>query len=205
MMLREVYLQKLAICELDAGRILDPAETEELEQACMAFNAEKAARKSLMQREQSRSMIAKKLAAQGHQTEPLQKALDYLEAERIISDARFAQAWLRNRLSSRQEGKHKLYAELLARGVGRRDAETAVNTLFSDESEEQLCIKAIIKYENQEKSHADIAAKLYRKGFSYKLITSCLKARSDRPDMGILEQTTGSEHISLDILNQYLS
>ncbi|MBI3998493.1 MAG: RecX family transcriptional regulator [Armatimonadetes bacterium] len=58
----------------------------------------------------------------------------------FIDDARFAQAWVRDRLALRPSGRARLRAELLARGVAPEVAAEAIGTLLPSDKEEDLAL-----------------------------------------------------------------
>lgn len=58
-----------------------------------------------------------------------------------IDDARFARAWVRDRLALRPSGHRRLRAELLARGVSPEDAEEALAALLPAGKEQALALE----------------------------------------------------------------
>ena len=70
----------------------------------------------LARRDYSRSELMSRLAARGHVSDDIASLLDALADEGLQSDARFAEQFVRSRLS-RGQGAMKIRAELGARGV----------------------------------------------------------------------------------------
>ena len=70
----------------------------------------------LARREHSRKELAYKLAGRGFGHEEITETLDALEAERLLSDARFAESYVRSR-SARGFGPLRIRLELQERGV----------------------------------------------------------------------------------------
>jgi regulatory protein len=70
----------------------------------------------LARREHSRAELQRKLTQREHAADDIEAALDALERERLLSDARFAEQFVRGRIE-RGSGPHKIRAELRERGV----------------------------------------------------------------------------------------
>ena len=70
----------------------------------------------LARREHSRLELAHKLALRGHEAGPVDTALAALEAEGLLSDARFAELYAQTR-ADKGYGPLKIRAELRGRGV----------------------------------------------------------------------------------------
>lgn len=69
-----------------------------------------------MRREHSRRELRGKLVAAGHEAEAVDRLLAQLEQERLLSDDRFAEAYIRYR-SERGYGPMRIKAELRERGI----------------------------------------------------------------------------------------
>lgn len=76
--------------------------------------------------EQCRAGLEHKLAARGHPRDAVRAALDELESEGLLSDERYARAWLRMHSGKRGQGPAKLMASLRARGVPESAAKAAM-------------------------------------------------------------------------------
>lgn len=79
----------------------------------------------LARREYSRSELEARLAAKGHATAEIATCLDALAEQGLQSDARFAESFIRSRVS-RGQGPVKIRAELGNRGVSRELADAAL-------------------------------------------------------------------------------
>ena len=71
---------------------------------------------ALARREHSRFELQQKLVARGLEPSPVASALDALEAEGLLDDQRFAEAYARQR-ANRGYGPRRIAAELRKRGV----------------------------------------------------------------------------------------
>ena len=83
----------------------------------------------LARREHSRAELARKLAAEGT-AEEIDTVLAQLEAEGLLSDARYAEAYLRSH--SERFGAAKLKQALRAKGIPDADAEPSLAALPSE-------------------------------------------------------------------------
>lgn len=140
--------------------------------AGLCFAAEKKALDYLNRSEQCRSGLFAKLVSKGFDKENINKALDYLEQKKDLDDFRFATAWLNNRKITHAEGRAKLSAELFSRGIKREFVETALDEFFTENSENDLCLRAYKKCLRLKKSDDKTTAYLLKNGFSIKLIQS---------------------------------
>ncbi|MEW5887108.1 MAG: recombination regulator RecX [Pseudomonadota bacterium] len=92
--------------------------------------------RALAQREHSRLELARKLQPHADATQPpaaLEALLDELQAQGWLSDARFAEAWSRNR--AQRQGVARIRAELRQRGVEAGQVEQATAALADTEAE----------------------------------------------------------------------
>jgi regulatory protein len=123
--LRREYLS----AAFDAASLDDPSATaaasghgfevpgEVLEAAAGALAAERRACSLLARAEQHRAGLERKLAAKDVSRWCARAALDRLETEGLLSDRRYAEAWIRQRMRGHAEGPRSLAAALSSRGV----------------------------------------------------------------------------------------
>jgi SOS response regulatory protein OraA/RecX len=114
-------LSGAAFWEDAAARGLEAGEDAlaALEACAAATAAESQALKKLASRERSRTELELALRKKGHVRAAIVLALDSLENEGLLSDGRFADAYLRSRIRSRPEGEALLRARLVSKGVSR--------------------------------------------------------------------------------------
>lgn len=153
--------------EIRPGVVFEEERFEDIAQAGFAFAAERDALAFLGRSEHCRSMLEAKLAKKGHCAAAVQKALDRLEAEKILDDYRFACAWLHNRLISKAEGPVRLAGELAKRGLKREIIDNALDELLQNVSTDQLFERALDKLRRRGKSGKKLEDALIRKGFDY--------------------------------------
>jgi len=134
--------------------------------AALIYSAEKAALTYLARAEQCRFLLTQKLIHKGIDKICVKEALDYLEEVHYLDDSRFASAWLRSRAIDHAEGRRKLSAELISRGINREISKKALDEYFEEHNEIDLCKKAYNKLIRQKKKIERIGPSLISKGFS---------------------------------------
>jgi regulatory protein len=152
-------------------------EAAELLGSARIFLAERAALSYLARAEQCRFNLSVKLSKKGYSGAEVSRALDYLESAGYLDDLRFAEAWLRNRSIHQSEGRRKLLAGLMSRGISMKTASCALDSYFMVANESLLCEKAISKLIKTGKSGDTLRGALARKGFSGRTIAECMKKR----------------------------
>lgn len=130
-------------------------------------HALEAAMKFLALRERSEQEVRARLRRSCYDEETIQRVLDTLGLHDLVSDERFAEAWVHSR--SRKYGKNRIAQELRVKGVDRRQAQEALETL----PEEEEYIRAVEqakklcrKFQNDPKK---IAQSLMRKGYNWRM------------------------------------
>jgi len=147
-------------------------DEEDIIDAGFCYVAESKALSYLARAEQSRFNLTRKLGAKGIERRCIEKVLDYLEREGLLSDARFARAWLNTRKINHSEGRARLSSELAFRGIARDVADAALDEFFSENSEEAICKKALEKCRLRRMREDKIINYLRQHGFSQKTIRS---------------------------------
>ena len=166
--IRKEYLPNIDFDSIYAGTEFNEEETSELLDAGLAAVVELKAITYLARCEQCRFKLTNKLIQKGYEKQYIQTALDFLESVNLLSDARYATAWLNGRKTNHYEGRTKLAAELAARGISREVATAALNEFFTENDEEEICRKAVEKL-SRTKSGDKLKAALLNAGFSYKM------------------------------------
>jgi regulatory protein len=85
----------------------------------------------LARREHSRGELTRKLAQRGCEPGDIERALDALEDDRLLSDARFSEQFVRGRVE-RGAGPARIRADLRQRGVADGLAEAALDQYATD-------------------------------------------------------------------------
>lgn len=112
----------LGFCGAESGNLNvgDELPDGALALAVQVLSAEKHGLELLSRAEQYRRGLWAKLVKAGRPDEAVGRALDRLEAKGLLSDERYALAWMRQRSRRHAEGPTSLEAHLSAKGI-RRD------------------------------------------------------------------------------------
>ncbi|MBQ5999837.1 MAG: regulatory protein RecX [Treponema sp.] len=154
-------------------------EEQDIIDAGMCYAAEMKAVEYLARAEQCRFRLSQKLLQKNYEKQYVSRALDYLEHKNYLNDARFAEFWLNGRKINHSEGRTKLLAELLARGIAKDVAQTALENFFQNNSEIDLCRRDYEKCLRIKKDPDKIVRTLISHGFQYSLIK---KIMSEEPE-----------------------
>ena len=130
-------------------------------------HALEAAMKFLALRERSEQEVRARLRRSCYDEATIHRVLDTLGLHDLVSDARFAEAWVHARC--RKYGKNRIAQELRIKGIDRQEAENALDTL-SEEDEYRRAVeqakKLCRKFQSDPKK---IAQSLTRKGYHWKM------------------------------------
>ena len=152
---------------LHAGQQIDPDAYRLYLRERGYPHALETAMKFLALRERSEQEVRARLRRSCYDEATIQRVLDTLGLHDLVSDARFAEAWVHAR--SRKYGKNRIAQELRIKGVNRQEAETALGTL-TEEDEYRRAVeqaqKLCRKFQNDPKK---IAQSLTRKGYHWKM------------------------------------
>jgi len=176
-LLREVYLEHSRLDDFYEGRVFQENDVEAIDllESTLCLVVERAAMNYLNRSEHSRFLLEQKLKNKKFGKIQIEKVLDYLESENYLSDMRYAVSWLRNRRLSVSEGRTKLLAGLVSRGVSKKIAQDALNEFFEEFPEEDLFEKALDKLHRNGCDDDKLYEKLIQKGFSPSLIRKKLQ------------------------------
>jgi regulatory protein len=138
---------------LAKGADLDEEEVIDLVIAAKATEAEARGASLLSRAEQPRYLLRAKLVERGFPDRAVALALDRLEAEGLLDDRRYAEAWLRSRVGKavrsaagrggRAEGPSSLILSIKTRGVADADAKAALAEVLDADTRPSLLEAAI--------------------------------------------------------------
>ena len=128
-------------------------------------HALEAAMKFLALRERSEQEVRSRLRRSCYDDACIKRVLDTLGLHGLVSDARFAEQWVRSR--SRKYGKTRIAQELRMKGVTGEQAQEALNAL----SEDAEYARAFAQAQKLQKKYRDDPRKLVqaliRRGYSF--------------------------------------
>jgi regulatory protein len=145
----------IEVGSLARGQELGEPALAALALAAEATEAERRALALLTRAEQCRSLLEAKLEKRGLKARAARLALDRLEAEGLLSDRRYAEAWLRGRDLS--EGPTRLLLGLRARGIDSKTAAAALSAVLGPEERRLALEKALERELSRAKGDRDEA------------------------------------------------
>jgi regulatory protein len=156
-----------AYCGLNKDAVLaagDEIHTELFEFLSLVMIAEHRAVGLVARAEQYRRGLEHKLLARkqpGCELPPqaVVAVLDWLEGEGLLSDQRYAETWMRQRIRRHPEGPRSLAAALAVRGVDRHAAQVALAALFQGSQRIELLanVAAMIRKRHEDTSAQRVA------------------------------------------------
>lgn len=175
---RECYFDSDSFASINAnlGSPISEACLDSLLFALECFKIEGVSLNYLNRAEHCRKQLCIKLQKKGFDSVATERVLDYLVERDFLNDKRFAEAWLALRTKRKHEGRIRLCAELVSRGVSRSIADEVLDEHFETVSEQDICEKAVIQVVGQGKSKEKVFSSLMRRGFSYTAVQAALES-----------------------------
>ena len=123
----------------------------------------------LSMREHCRKELETKLRTKGYNACEIEAALDRLEEENFLSDARYAEVFIRLRLRKNPEGKEIIIMRLIEKGVSPSLARNSVTSYFEENSTEIEAIYSSLRARAvSQKGEEKARAYLFRKGIKFR-------------------------------------
>ena len=127
------------------GHELSQDEEEDLRFASDCLGAEKTGLQLIARAEQTTFGLGQKLGKRGHDSACVKMVINRLCEEGLLEDFRYARLWLESRISRQGSSPMRLLASLRAKGIDRKDAESAMKEVLNDEAERRLLERFIQK------------------------------------------------------------
>ncbi len=129
----------------------------------------------LSRRPHFRRELAFKLSRRGYDDDEVAGALDHLEGQRLLDDARTARDFVEHRLARGPVGPRRLLADLARRGAPEELAREAVEALYGDEDELVTAAAERWRRRSTRGSPEALGRHLERRGFSRRAIVAVLR------------------------------
>lgn len=169
---RPEYVDTRLLGFMSAGSVLNDDELDLFIRAVKSYSAELVAFSHLNRSEHSCSQLRLKLLKKGFDDIELGPVLEYLTENNWLNDGRFAEVWLRTRFLHKKEGRARLKAELVLRGIDFETAENALNMFFCENSENDVCDSALEIQMKKGYDKKKLFRTMQRLGFSVKMINN---------------------------------
>ena len=137
-----IYYVAVDLCAaagLRQGDAADGAALTALQQRSEVLLAGRRGLALLARAMHSRRALTLKLRRAGFGAAPVAQALARLDELGYLDDAGFARLWVRGRVERGGDGRARVLAGLLSRGVSQHDAEAAVAEEYPPERELEIC------------------------------------------------------------------
>ncbi|MDR0487719.1 MAG: recombination regulator RecX [Treponema sp.] len=161
---RICYLPEEADPCVSQGQEISASEEAAFRFASDCLRAEKAALRLIARAEQSGAYLSRKLERRGYQAACVNAVLSRLSELKLIDDQRFAMLWLESRLRLARSPR-RLLSSLAGRGINREDAQTALQAVLDEETEQMLLSRYTEKY-SRKADHRQLKYILKSEGFS---------------------------------------
>ena len=128
------------------SRELTARDEEALAYAAACYRAEKSALRLIARAEQHSLGLTAKLERRGHDAAVARTVVSGLLDRNLLDDTRYAELWVRSRLSAKKALTPRwLFASLAKRGIKRVFSQKAMNTVLDEEAEFTLLLRYIKK------------------------------------------------------------
>lgn len=130
---------------LAVGHTLDPEQLAAIEAAAARRAAAAQALRYLRGRPRTEAEVSLHLAHKGYARATVEGVLESLRQEGVVDDGRFAEWFVRGRLSHRPSGARRLLGDLRRRGIPDALARDAVSSVMQGPAELELALRAARK------------------------------------------------------------
>jgi len=171
-------LDRVAAAWLSVGQKLTENDIDRLLSKDEYESALGKALRYLSYRSRSRQEMLRYLQKKGYQESLIERIIAYLQAEKLIDDAKFASDWIENRQTFRPRSQRMMKMELRQKGVDDEAISEVFEAAELDDLELALAAgrKLNKRYQKLEKQeyYQKLGAALQRRGFSYSTVKQCL-------------------------------
>ncbi len=151
-----------------------------LREAHAEYEASRALEKGISliaSRDHAKRELVRKLEQRGFTESSIDHAIETLGEYGYIDDARFADAYVRERLRRHPEGRMALAAGLSKRGVDRAVIERVLDDVVDAEVEHEALVRAANKLSSDGRNPERLAAALLRRGFAPGQVWAWVRSR----------------------------
>lgn len=170
---------EILLHRLYAGKVLSPAEYDDLTEAAKLSSAKSTAARICSARMLSRGELLQKLREKGEEAVYAEQAADWLEELGILNDARYAASVVRHYVG-RGYGRKKLEQELFRRKIPREYWREAIDEAdIPDDTIALLIEKKLRGKVPDEKELGRLQGFLLRRGFGWEEVREALERVRD--------------------------
>jgi regulatory protein len=168
--------EELGKFRLQKGGVLSPSEFEQFSEQFEDRRLREAAYRLLSYRSRSEEELADRLRRRGFTASKVESLISEFRDKNLVSDLRFAEDWVENRLRFKPRGSRLLVMELLAKGVAKETAEQVVKGKFVGVNEMELAFQLLQSRRQRfaRENSVDRRRKIYNflryRGFSHDVV-----------------------------------
>ena len=171
-----LYEDSLVKYGLRTGDELDEKKIEEIKKYDEFGFGKKVAYSFLSYKQRSRNEIVKKLKQKKVSDNTIDEVIELLLKQKYIDDKTYAKNYIDDKINSKPIGKRLAKLKLFEKGIDKELIEETLNESYTEETETELAVRLLSKYEKKLKSDDPLERKskcfryLLSKGFDYETI-----------------------------------
>lgn len=176
-----VHEDTLVKFKLAKGMELDNDFIEQILKEEEQNKANNYALRLLSYRMRSKKEIITKMHDKGYENNIIDRTISYLNQYGYINDREYALSYIKDSMSLKKLGHHRIKAELFQKGISKDLIEEALSQLKDNDEEYEHALELAEKklngsYKNDDRvaQYRKIGSFLQRKGYSYDIITKIL-------------------------------
>jgi regulatory protein len=158
--------------------VLSPVELEKIKDEAEYALCRIKALDLLSRSSHTRKQMELKLLKRGFAGKPIVEILNFLEKRGYIDDQDYAETWVQSRINRHPEGRSRLYAGLLRRGIHQSTADRVLNEIAGPETMAEAVRQAAEKIlRKAEISEEMLEKRLRNRGFTHLEIGRYMNSR----------------------------
>lgn len=129
--------------------------------------------------------VRAKLEGKGYPPAEIAKAIERLNEERLLDDAKYAEEWALSRVPHRLWGRERLRRELQGKGISPERIAQAIQQVYSEYPEEELALRAArrkqqsLRCSDPARVRQKVGSYLQRQGFPFETILKSLEGLAE--------------------------
>lgn len=171
------------------GDVLPEARIQSILQLEGERAAKEKAYRLLAARPRSQKELTDRLKQAGFEQAAIDWVMHDLIRLKLVSDAEFAIMFAKNRMITKPCGRFLLQQELRQKGISEPDIQRAIDTVYSETSEESVARQAAAKNKkkqirlDEEKAQKRVSDFLLRRGFSWEIVKDVIEHWDELDDL----------------------
>ena len=133
----------LAEMGIGSGEDISDAQLCELRESAGSDDIRQRALRYLARRARSQQEMQRYLNGKGYSKEQITEVIAWLQEEKYLDDAQFADSWVGSRLRIAPRGRYRLLRELAEKGISKDQAAAAVDAQLPDDAEAQVALELL--------------------------------------------------------------